>query len=98
MVTDDTLIGNADITLKDVVVHMNNMEQRLSIKIEANTKNIASNTIVIRELDKKLSRRIDSLDKKLSERIDALDEDLTATIKDTVLIRRHVGMSIPDEE
>ncbi len=93
-----------DITLRDVVVHMEYMEQRLSSKID--------------DVDKSLSSKIDGVEKNLSSRIDentrateqnsrdirdlrldvnALGEDLVATIKDTVKIRQHVGMTSGEE-
>jgi hypothetical protein len=79
-----------DITLKDVVVHMQHMEQRLTSAIDQNSRDI-------RHVEAKLTTRIDSLEDTLTRRMDAL-EDLTATIQDTVKIRRHVGMALPDEE
>ena len=83
--------GSDGITLRDVVVHMQHMEVRLSGKID--------------NLDKRLSSRMDTLEihmdlleERLTARMDALEEDLTATIKDTIAIRRHVGMPLPEEE
>ena len=85
--------GDTDITLRDVVGHMQSMEQRLKnemqvmekrllAKIEENTKGIVKNTEAIQAL---------------GVRIDVLDEDLTATIKDTIKIRQRVGMATVDD-
>lgn len=94
MPKDNSTAGNPqDITLRDVIMHVQNMQQqllsniedvelRLSSAIAENTKGIAENTSAIR---------------KLSIRIDTLEEDLTATITDTMKIRRHMGMAVPDE-
>ena len=86
------------VTLRDVVVHMEHMEQRLSKKIGELDHKVES-------LDSRLSKRIYTLETTLNsrmdileERIDALDVDLTATIKDTIVIRQHVGMSYPKDD
>ncbi|MBI3336334.1 hypothetical protein HYZ98_02080 [Candidatus Peregrinibacteria bacterium] len=71
-----------DITNTVLLEHMQGIEQRLSKKIDANTKSIDVNTKSIAHL---------------TERIDALDEDLVATIQDTVKIRKHVGMHVVSE-
>ncbi len=92
------------LTLRDVITHvqgvkselsteMQNMEKRLTKKIDANTESIGHNTRGIRGLH----QRVDVLEKNLTDRIDALEEDLTATMKDSVKIRRHVGMAVPRE-
>ena len=90
------------ITLRDVVVHMGHMGQRLTTEMKNMEQRL---TKKIDDVDAKLSRRIDSLDAGLNsrmdileERIDALDVDLTATIKDTIVIRRHVGMPYPKDD
>ena len=82
-----------DISLRDVVIHMTGMEQRLSAEItsirkatESNTKEIRANAVAIQDVKE-----------TLTQRIDALEEDLTATILDTVKIRQHVGMPVPSE-
>lgn len=87
-----------DISLRDVVMHMTGMEQRLSRGIETNTKEIAA---VEQRLSAKIetnTRAIQDVKETLTRRIDALEEDLTATILDTVKIRQHVGMPVPSEE
>ena len=71
------------ITLLDVIIHMQAMEQRLAAQIMQNTKDIKANTEAIHIL---------------TECVDALNEDLTATMKDMIHVRRHVGMAIPEEE
>jgi hypothetical protein len=90
--------GPPEITLKDVIVHMEHMEQRLSGQInelfgitgEINTK--------IDALERKLTIRMNTLERTLTERIDALEEDLTATMKDTIVIRKHVGIYNGEED
>lgn len=89
-----------DITLRDVVTHiqavrndMQNMEKRLSKKIDNNSSKIDGNTKNILSLKQDMQ----ILETHLTQRIDALDEDLTATIKDTVKIRRHIGMPVLSE-
>ena len=78
------------ITLKDVVVHLQHMERRLTKRID--------------DVDEKLTNRIDGVEGKLigleervTRRMDALEEDLTATIKDTIKIRQHVGMAVSED-
>jgi len=80
---NDQFADSKDITLRDVVVHMQNMEQRLSSKIDENTQRINENTHAIQNLE---------------IRIDVLKEDLTATIKDTIKIRKHVGIASVDDD
>lgn len=82
-----------ELTLRDVIMHMQHMEQRLSAKIEQNTRDITRNDQSICAL----SVRVDTMEIRLTQRIDALEEDLVATMKDSLHIRRHVGMTVPDE-
>lgn len=86
-----------DITLHDVIAHMNNMHQDLSKRIgdlEVGLgARIDQNSADIR----KLNIKIDDLEMRLTQRIDALYEDLTATIMDTIKIKKHVGMAVSDE-
>ncbi len=102
---DDTTIDAVkDITLRDVIVHMQHMEQRLTAKIDKNSQDIQVNTQDIRANTRAIERNSLGISENtaaiqdLGLRIDALDEDLTATIKDTIKIRRHVGMVSVDEE
>lgn len=83
--------GDQGITLRDVVVHMQSMEQRLSAGIK-------QNKTAIERLDTGLTTRIDHLEKNMNERMDALQEDLDAVANDTLAIRRHVGMPVPIED
>ena len=86
-----------DITLRDVVVHMEYMEQRLSSAIDDVKKNLS---LTIEDVEHGLSSKIDQNTKEIRDlRLDvnALGEDLVATIKDTVKIREHVGMAGSDE-
>ncbi len=100
---DNQSKGDAkDITLRDVVVHMEHMEQRLTSKIDEVDQRLSSK---IEGVDQRLSskldgvgHRIDTLELNLTARIDALEEDLTATMKDTYSIRKHVGMVAADDE
>ena len=96
---DDTTIGDAkDITLHYVIVHMQHMEQRLSAKTDDTERRLS---LKIAGVKNGLSAKIDANTHAIQDltlRIDALEEDLTATIKDTIKIRRHVGMVSVDEE
>ena len=71
-----------DITLKDVVVHMQHMEQRLNAKLEEHDKKFD-----------RLQKTMGTLETNLTQRMDTLEEDLTATMKETYSIRQHVGMA-----
>lgn len=75
--------GTKDITLKDIVVHMQSMGQRLSGDMK--------------KMERRLNIRIDTLEERLTTRIDALDEDLTATMQDGLKIRKHVGMAVDED-
>ena len=78
--------GTGGITLSDVVVHMEHMEQRLSSRITGT------------EIEMKGMRiEMKGMEERLTERIDAVEEDLTATMQDTMRIRAHVGMPVPTE-
>ena len=90
--------GKKSITIRDVVNHMQGMEQRLSKGISNVDKRVDQLNGRIDQLDHKFTHRMDSMEENLTRRMDALDEDLTATIMDTIKIRKHVGMAVPDEE
>ncbi len=98
MVTDTTTTGDADITLRDVVNHMGHMKQELLGKMTEIQKQlsdeIASHKKETRTMGVSLHERMDDLE----NRMDALDEDLTATIKDTLVIRKHVGIAVGEED
>lgn len=79
--------GKKGVTLRDVVVHMSGMEQRLSKRIVG----------VETRLDG-IETHMGDMESRLTERINAFYEDLTATIRGTINIRKHVGMAVPDEE
>lgn len=81
------------ITLRDVINHMEHMEQRLSARLDAHDQRF--NAIDRQFTDVKvqvqhLNVRID----RLETRIIALDEDLTATMGDIVFIRKHIGIPV----
>jgi len=80
-------LDTQDKTILDVINHMSCMEQRQRKLIEANS-------VAIMHLEVKLSERID----RLSEKVSALDEDLVAVMTDTIIIRKHVGMPLPEED
>ena len=89
--------GKKDITLRDVVVHVGHMGQRLSSEVKSMEKRLSSR---MDGMEKKIETNtvaIADLKKTLTERIDALDEDLTATRKDSLRIRQFVGMPVPTE-
>lgn len=89
------------ITLRDVIAHVTNMKQQLSVDIKANTMAIRGLTGRVDALEGRMNsfeRRMNSLEENLTARINALDEDLMATINDTLRIRRHVGMVIPEDD
>jgi hypothetical protein len=76
------------------------MEQRLTARLDkhdgmfvAQGKHIDANTIAIENVRKTV---LDA-EEHLTNRINALDEDLTAVMTDTIIIRRHVGMPVPEE-
>jgi hypothetical protein len=85
---------NDGITLKDVIIHMQHMEQRLSgetrqlsLKVDENTQHI-----------KQLYVLIKTQEVRLLEYIDGLGEDLTATMKDVFRIQQYVGLRSADDE
>ncbi len=90
-----------DITLRDVIVHMENMQQQLSGQIAGNTAAITQNSRDIAQNSRDIAQNstdIQDLKQTLTERIDALEEDLTATMKETYAIRKHVGMVTSHDE
>lgn len=94
MITQRSIDSDGETTLRDVIVHMVHMEQRLSARIDANTASIQVLTVHVDTLTK----RMDIFEKVFTERMNALEEDLTATMRDTIVIRGHVGMPIPNGE
>lgn len=88
------------ITLRDVVVHVDHMGQRLSSQMTGMEKRMGGMEKRMGGMERKIDVNtiaIADLKKTLTERIDALDEDLTATMQDTLRIRAHVGMPVPIE-
>lgn len=84
---------NGGLTLIDVVNHISSHTQRidkrmdqLEEKIDRNAQKIDANTVAIKEVEKNLTKRID-----------ALEEDLTATMEDSFMIKRHVGIPVATE-
>lgn len=93
MPTNDDNGSAQEITLRDVIAHiqgvkdslelrMDQMESRLSVKIDENTRGIAQNTVAIQNL---------------SVRVQALEEDIGSTMNDAIKIRRHVGMAVAED-
>ncbi|OGJ56941.1 hypothetical protein A3H22_04395 [Candidatus Peribacteria bacterium RIFCSPLOWO2_12_FULL_55_15] len=85
--------GTGGITLSDVVVHMEHMEQRLSSRITGTEIEMKGMRIEM----KGMRIEMKGMEERLTERIDAVEEDLTATMQDTMRIRAHVGMPVPTE-
>lgn len=98
--------GKKSITLRDVISHiqgvktelstdMKQMEQRLTKRID----NVETGlTKRIDGVEKSLSTRINEVESNLSDRIDGLGKDIDVTMRDTIKIRQHVGIAVPDEE
>lgn len=92
--------GKGGITLRDVVVHMEHMEQRLSSEItgvKADVRGLKADVTGLKTDVQGIKVEMKQMERRLTQRIDALDEDLTATMKDTLRIRKHVGMPLPLE-
>jgi len=99
---------NGDITLKDIVFHiqgvqktMRGMEKRLSERIYGNSKGIQSNANAIKAnaiAIKANYSAIHSLKDSMNYRFDSLEEDLYATMTDSLTIRKYVGMPVPVDD
>lgn len=76
-----------EITNIVLLEHMQGMEKRLRTDFKED----------LAELRTDFKRDLKQTEHNLTERIDALDEDLTATMRDTIRIRRHVGMPVASE-
>lgn len=79
-----------DITNKVLLEHMQGIKNDLPQQM----KNMKQDT------QKQISNLIERMDrgfKEAKEHREALQEDLTATMQDTINIRRHVGMPIASE-
>lgn len=84
---DDTVqASNGGLTLVDVVNHISSHTQRIDKRMDQLEKKIDQNTEAIGELKVALTKRID-----------ALEEDLTATMEDSFMIKRHVGIPVATE-
>lgn len=91
---------NGRITLRDVITHISHVGQRVHRIEERMTCVEKGMDGMEKRLDAKIERNtiaIQDLKEHLTRRIDALDEDLTATIMDTITIRKHVGMPVPED-
>lgn len=100
MATKRSSSGKKGITLHDVLAHIRGMSHRFDTidkRFDA----------IDRRFDG-VDRRLDGVDVRLANvewrlgdltrHVDALDEDLQAFAMDTISIRRHVGMPVPDDE
>ncbi|NOS68212.1 MAG: hypothetical protein HOO67_07710 [Candidatus Peribacteraceae bacterium] len=72
------------ITLRDVISHIQGVKSELSTDMQ--------------HMEQRLTKRIDDVESNLMERIDGLGQDIMATAKDSLKIRRHVGMAIPEDD
>lgn len=76
-----------DITLQDVVHHIQGVKNDLQEQMKGMEKRLRTD----------FKNELKKTESNLTNRIDALDEDLTATMQDTITIRRHIGMPIGSE-
>lgn len=89
--------GKNGITLRDVVIHVGHMGQQLSAEIQgvkADVTGLKADVAGLKTDVQGIKVEMKQMEQRLTQRIDALDEDLTATIKDTIRIRQHVGMPV----
>ena len=98
MVRRGPLNGKKSITLRDVIVHLQHMEVRLTARIDAVEQRVSALESRVDRLERNLTTRMDNLEREFKASIEMLEGDLVAVIKDTLIIRRHVGMQIPEEE
>ncbi len=80
---------------------MQHMERRLVAKIDgldARTGGLETRMGNLENRMGSLETKMEDLKVTLIRRMDSLEEDLTATMKDSLTIRRHVGMTLPDED
>lgn len=88
-VASSTHTDGGDITLRDVITHMQGMELRINARMERLERRLES-----------MEQRMTSVEaniRDLTDRMDALDEDLAATMKDIRIIRVHVGIPVSEE-
>jgi hypothetical protein len=86
--------GAPDITLRDVVMHVQHMGQTLTSEMKKMGQRLTSE---IRHLSTRIDANTEAI-YDLRLRVDVLEKDLTSTIKDMLGIRRHVGLGVGDEE
>jgi len=82
-----------DITLRDVVRHIQGVKQGLQKEIRelrGEVKEVNGNL-------HGLERRVEEGFREAKEHREAPQEDLVATMRDIVSIRRHVGLPVPSE-
>ena len=86
--------GGKDITLRDVITHVTQRFTKLEGDMQTMEQRLRTD---MQKMEHRLNVKIDTSTANLTDRMDALEEDLVATIKDTVRIRRHVGMRLPSD-
>jgi ribosomal protein S15P/S13E len=82
-----------DITLKDVIIHMQHMEQRLTKKITDSEQKLSARIDINSRDIRLLSIKIEDL----TAHVEQLDVDLQSTNVAMLTIRQHVGMSMPED-
>ena len=95
------------ITLRDVIAHIQGVKNSLSEEIQGMKGemqgmkgDIRGIKVDMHSMERRLSAKIDRNSEDiitLGNRVYALSEDLTATIRDTIKIRAHVGIPIAED-
>ena len=87
-----------EITNKVLLEHIQGMEKRMRTDFKTDLVGMEKRMRVDFKTDLgDLKKELKQTESNLTERINALEEDLTATMHDTIRIRRHVGMPVASE-
>lgn len=89
--------GQPDITLRDILTHIQGVSMSVRT-LEGKVDRLEGKVDRLEGKVDRLETRLDAGLADLHERIDVLEADLTVTIKDTLVIRRHVGMSAGEDD
>lgn len=89
------------ITLRHVILHMQDMKQDLLGHVDRVRRDLSSDIQRLSVDMRRMSDRIDANTRAIQHltiRVAALDEEIVAVMHDTLAIRKFAGMPVPEEE
>jgi len=83
--------GPGDITLQDIMQHMQGMEQRLHNELTTSVEGLRDE---VQSMEGRLTKRIDTLEQNVTRQIEGIDERLDEVeTRRLPRVERHVGLA-----